>query len=323
MKLEQLVQVVEVANTQSISKAAANLFMTQPGLSFSLKQLENELGTDLFIRNSKGVELTEAGDSFVAQAKKILNQVNALERSCKGNFGETSRTLSIAAGHYRFIGPLTAAFFNHHKNDGTKFVLRTGATQDCIDWVANGVCDVGITHYLVAEEKDFQWLMKQKQLQYHKIYESQITVIIGEGHPLFHTDATEIDAAELAKYPQIAHDHTSAKDYYRSVFLTTAGNNLRVIVTELAALYEMLDYSDGYCYGFASDYVYENFPRQHKARKLKIRKTGKHLSMAMAWIAPANVELEPLASEFVNIAVDACTKSDFWQLHPQLKNTQE
>lgn len=83
MKLEQLVHVVEVANTQSISKAASNLLLSQPGLSSSIKQLEYELGADLFVRNPKGVELTPVGSSFVDKAKKILEQVDSLGKMCK------------------------------------------------------------------------------------------------------------------------------------------------------------------------------------------------------------------------------------------------
>lgn len=318
MKLEQLMLVVEVAKTKSISKAADNLFMTQPGLSFSIKQLENELGTDLFVRTSKGVELTEAGDSFVAQAKKILKQIDSLENIGKDNPQQASRTLSIAAGRYRYIGPLAAALFNRHKNDGSKFVLRTGATQDCIDWVANGICDVGIVHYFLSGEKEFLKLMKKMQLQCHKIYETPLQVMIGEGHPLYHTDVTQIDAAELAKYPMITQDGTSAIDYYRSVFVNST-QNLRVVVTDTAALYEMLDSTNGYCYGFPTECMYRNFPRQHKTRSLSIRQNGKAPTAVMAWISPANMEYMPLATELLELVTDCCTKPNFWELHPDLK----
>ena len=116
----------------------------------------------------------------------------------------------------------------------------------------------------------------------------------------------------------IAHDHTSAIDYYRSVFLNSA-HNLRVIVTDMAALYEMLDCSDSYCYGFATEAMYRNFPRQYKARALDIRRTGKSPAVAMAWIAPANMEFMPLVGEFVDLVVDACTCPDFWEKHPELE----
>lgn len=318
MKLEQLMHVVEVANTRSISKAAYNLLMTQPGLSFSIKQLEDELGTNLFIRNNRGVELTETGNSFVAKAKRILREIDSLEKMCRDDACQVSQTLSVAAGHYRFVGLITGMLLNRHKGDGTGFVQRNGIPNDVINWVANGVCDVGLVHFSSEEEKDFKKLMKQKNLQYHKIYETEINAIIGQGHPLYDTDVTEIEVEELAKYPRVSQDQTSGKDYFRSVFLQAAVGNLRVIATDQAAVYEILERSDCYCNGFASAQLYRNLPRQHKTRELKVKWEDAYHYMTMAWIAPANMEAIPLVKEFIELVTDVCTKDNFWELHPDL-----
>jgi len=319
MKLEQLMHVVEVANTQSISKAASNLLMTQPGLSFSIKQLESELGAELFVRNNKGVELTETGNSFVAKAKRILREIDSLEKMCKDGTTQVTQTLSVAAGHYRFMGLIIAMMLNRHKHDGTGFVLRNAISSDTVNWVADGVCDVGVVSFLSSEESDFKKLMKQKKLQYHKIYDTELKIIIGEGHPLYDTDVTEIDAKELQKYPRVAHDRTPNKDYFRSVFSQETIPNLRVIVTDQAAAYEILERSDGYCMGFASEYMYQNLPRQYKTRELKVKWGNAYYRMTMGWIAPVGMAAVPLVQEFVELVTDVCTKPNFWELHPDLK----
>ena len=320
MKLEQLVYAVEIANTQSISKAAENLLLSQPGLSTSIKQLEYELGAELFIRTGKGVELTETGSNFISSAKKILAQLEDLERQCKPDQSEIYRTLSIASGPYRFIGALTALLLNAHTDDGTRYTLRTGSVNDCIDWVADGVCDIGVVNFYADEEQKFQKLMKRKQLQYQTIYATEAKVIIGAGHPLYHTDATSITAEELQKYPMVIRDQTSAGEYYKAVFLQQSQENLRVILTDQAAVYEMLEFSDGYCLGHASEYMYKNLPRQYRTKELKVIGQQAPRSIAMAWIAPANVEYLPLAKEFLQAVTDVCTKPDFWELHPEFKN---
>lgn len=319
MKLEQLVYAVEIANTQSISKAAENLLLSQPGLSTSIKQLEYELGAELFIRTGKGVELTDLGSNFVSNARKILAQIDDLEKQCKQDPSGVYRTLSIASGPYRFIGALTALLLNAHKDDGTRYTLRTGIVNDCVDWVADGVCDVGVVQFYTDEEKDFQKLMKRKQLQYQTIYATQAKIIIGAGHPLYNTDATTIDAEELKNYPLVSRDQTSAGEYYKSVFLQRPQENLRVIVTDQAAVYEMLEFSDGYCLGHASEYMYQNLPRQHRTRELTVLNNKQPRSIAMAWIAPANMEYLPLVREFTQAVTDICTRPDFWELHPEFK----
>ena len=74
MRLEQLRCLVEVAEHNSISKVAQQMFMTQQAVSLNIKQLEKELDCTLLIRNSKGVTLTEEGKETVAFAKQVLEQ---------------------------------------------------------------------------------------------------------------------------------------------------------------------------------------------------------------------------------------------------------
>ncbi len=324
MKLEQLTYVLEVANTQSISKAASNLLISQPGLSSSIKQLETELGVELFVRNRKGVELTEMGNSFLIYAKRILDHVNSLENLCKGNPSPVFQSLFVASDYFRFSGIVLAMLVNKYKPNGTRFVIRNGVTRDCISWVSEGVCDVGLVYFRAEDEKTFRKRMQRRQLNYKTIYQTPINVIIGAGHPLYHTDITEISLKELEKYTMLAHDQTAAKDYFRSVFLhadlqSAENENLRVLVTDQSALYEMLEFTDCYCLGFTNDIVYKNIPGPHKLRNLKLLDRQSPFIMNVAWIAPASMEHMPLVKEYIQLITDVCTQENFWELHPDMQ----
>lgn len=317
MKLEQLVHVVEVANTQSISKAASNLLLSQPGLSASIKQLEFELGAELFVRSKKGVELTAVGSNFVAYAKKVLEQVAEMEALCKEQSTPIFPTLSVAACHFRFVSAAAAMMQRSHRADGSRFVLRSGVSSDCIDWVADGICDVGLVYYRADEEKEFKKLMQLKQLRYKNIYQTDAQVVIGKGHPLYNTDVTEIDAQELLKYPMVAYDQTTAKDYFRSVFLHAKMDNLRTIITDRGSLNEILEFSDGYFMGLSNDIVYRNIPRPHGTRNLKVVGSSTAVTRNVAWIASSNVEFLPLAQEFTELVTALCICPDFQAKYPQ------
>ena len=80
MYLEQLNYFVEVANTKSMSAAGHNLHVTQQNISKSIKQLESELGTQLFTRTSQGIFLTEIGKSVYIDALEILTQVSIFQK---------------------------------------------------------------------------------------------------------------------------------------------------------------------------------------------------------------------------------------------------
>lgn len=78
MELSQLRYVVAVADLGSISAAARHLYVGQPSLSKSIKELENELGRPLFRRTARGVELTPSGRDFLSHARSIVAQMDAV-----------------------------------------------------------------------------------------------------------------------------------------------------------------------------------------------------------------------------------------------------
>ena len=81
MELQQLRYAIQVARHLNFSKAAAELFVTQPNLSHQILKLETELGVSLFERKTRSVKLTPAGEKFVASAKKILTELEMLSQS--------------------------------------------------------------------------------------------------------------------------------------------------------------------------------------------------------------------------------------------------
>ena len=76
MTERELLYIKTIAETKSISKAAARLFVAQPSLSQALQKIEEGLGTPLFIRHKNGMRLTFAGEKYYKAANEILNIYN-------------------------------------------------------------------------------------------------------------------------------------------------------------------------------------------------------------------------------------------------------
>ena len=83
MQIQQMRYVLAAAEKKSFSAAAKALFLSQPSLSQQILHLEKELGVSLFVRHSKSVSLTEAGEQFVTAARRILNEVDQLAENMK------------------------------------------------------------------------------------------------------------------------------------------------------------------------------------------------------------------------------------------------
>ena len=79
MNITQLKYVLEVAASTSMREASTRLYVTQPALSASIRELEDELGILIFERTNKGISLTEDGREFLSYAKKVVAQYEVLE----------------------------------------------------------------------------------------------------------------------------------------------------------------------------------------------------------------------------------------------------
>ena len=79
MTLQQLKYVVEVAERGSITEAAKALFIAQPSLSAAVRELEEEAGITIFLRNSRGILLTQEGAEFLGYARQVVQQAALIE----------------------------------------------------------------------------------------------------------------------------------------------------------------------------------------------------------------------------------------------------
>lgn len=101
MELRHLRYFIAVAEEQNVTRAAARLHLSQPPLSRQVRDLEEELGVDLFLRAGKSVKLTEAGRFFLTKARGIVCDAETAAQQLREQFGSAARTVRLG-----FIGPI-------------------------------------------------------------------------------------------------------------------------------------------------------------------------------------------------------------------------
>ena len=79
MTLAQLKYAITVAGTSSMNEAAKKLFISQPSLSASIKDLEEEVGVEIFKRTNRGISVTPKGEEFIGYAKQVVEQYDLIE----------------------------------------------------------------------------------------------------------------------------------------------------------------------------------------------------------------------------------------------------
>ena len=136
---------VTVAEELNFTRAAERLHMSQPPLSSQIRQLEEDLGTELFLRGKRHLQLTPAGNLLLPRARAILNLADTTRTELRALHGEVSGTLRIAIveGRAPFIVAGWIAGF-HERYPGVKFRLWNGSSDDVLLQMNKGLSDLAI-----------------------------------------------------------------------------------------------------------------------------------------------------------------------------------
>ena len=113
MRIQQLHYIIKIVETGSMNEAAKQLFITQPSLSNAVRDLEREMGIDIFIRNPKGITLTKDGVEFLSYARQVVEQTNLLEERYKSHT-ETRELFSVSSQHYAFVVNAFVSLLKRH-----------------------------------------------------------------------------------------------------------------------------------------------------------------------------------------------------------------
>lgn len=142
MDIRSLKYFMKVADEKSFLRASEKLFTTQPNVSRTIKQLEEELNVQLFIRHGKGVSLSPAGISLLKRAKII---VELTEKAKADLASETVPQISIAAGETTAIGPLGTALRELRKQYPQAILhIYSGNEEEVCARIDAGTSDLGI-----------------------------------------------------------------------------------------------------------------------------------------------------------------------------------
>lgn len=194
MEIRQLQYFLSVAEEKNITKAAEKLHISQPPLSKQMKELENELKAQLFIRKSHGIELTEAGILFKQYALRIMELVGAandqLHKLSAGLQG-TIHLASVEGYAPKFLSKLIADF--HKLYPLIEFELWNGNSDDVSMRVSRGLSDLGI----IMEPYNSECFKAVK------IYEEPWIAIIPSSYPIAKKTGNTISIKELASYELI------------------------------------------------------------------------------------------------------------------------
>ena len=212
MELRHIRYFLAVAQEKNFTRAAEKLCIAQPPLSRQMKDLEDELGAELFVRKARGLQLTEAGKHFYEYATQIMDlaeksaeEIKNLEKGLQG----TLYVASVEGCAPSLVSKWIAGFHELYPN--VTFSIWNGNSDDVLARVQNGLDDIGI---IVApyNEEGFKGVTVARE---------PWVAMLPPGHPLTETTGDTVSIKQLAPYdlivPSRASRVTEIEEWFKQV----------------------------------------------------------------------------------------------------------
>ncbi|HET5878083.1 TPA: LysR family transcriptional regulator [Streptococcus pneumoniae] len=291
MNIQQLRYVVAIANSGTFREAAEKMYVSQPSLSISVRDLEKELGFKIFRRTSSGTFLTRRGMEFYEKSQELVKGFDIFQNQY-ANPEEEKDEFSVASQHYDFLPPTITAFSERYP-DYKNFRIFESTTVQILDEVAQGHSEIGIIYLNNQNKKGIMQRVEKLGLEVIELIPFHTHIYLREGHPLAQKE--ELVMEDLADLPTVR--FTQEKDeylYYSENFGDTSASSQMFNVTDRATLNGILERTDAYATG-------SGFLDSDSVNGITVIRLKDNLDNRMVYVKREEVELSQAGTLFVEV----------------------
>ncbi len=298
MTFQQLTYAVEVARYASINKAAEHLYTHQSNVSNLIRQLEDELGIQIFFRTQKGVQLTEAGREFLVYAKELVEKKSFLEQLYMvRNQQEAIRfTVSSMRSFFAYAPLIEINRQQDLMSVPLNVRMRKCSLKEVIEDVSSGIADVGVIFAMESRRSRLPQISKIKNIACTPLGESRLHIIVRKNHPILADKNLDC----ISEYPYVIienqenfgllydEESESLTDLFSSVpkhiISTNDSMTCQAIVAETNAFFISTT-----PWKHSTHYQFAGIPLE-----------GKHNRLTFYAVTRKNMDLSPLAQSYLD-----------------------
>ena len=239
MTLQQIKYALAIADIGSMNKAAEQLFISQPSLSSSIKELEKEIGINIFLRTGKGVTPTSEGEDFLIYARQVYQQYDILLQKYSEHKG-LKRKFGVSSQHYSFAVKAFVETVKKYDTLNFEFAMRETRTADVITDVGSLRSEIGILYMDNFNRKVIEKMLADNDVDFIPLINCRAYVYMWKEHPLAKESSVSLE--QLKDYPCLsfeqgehgsgflAEEILSDKDYPRIIRSTDRATQLNLMV---------------------------------------------------------------------------------------------
>ena len=293
MRIQQLEYLEKIVEAGSINEAAKRLFLTQPSLSNAVKELENEMGIQIFQRSSGGISLTAEGREFMTYSKQILDQVNLMNERYK-NGQQRKQSFSVSAQHYAFVVHAFVELIKSVNANEYQFTLRETKTQNIFNDLAQFKSELGILYTNGFNQKIMQRLFKENNLVFTPLFVAKPHIFVSRYNPL--TSKSSVNLSDLEDFPYLSYEQGEVNSFYFSEeILSTLSHKKSIKVSDRATIFNLMVGLNGYT---ISSGIISSKLNDDKIVAIPLNVDD---DITMGWLKHRQVELSPLAERYLTM----------------------
>ncbi len=211
MTLSQLVYVVTVAEKKSMNRASAELFVSQPALSSAIRDLEEEIHTQIFSRSNKGIVVTTEGEEFLSYARQMV-QINQMINERYTEDKSRKKKFSVSMQHYSFAVEAFIELGKKFSMNEFELAVYETKTFEVIENVRNSRSEIGVLYLSDFNRKVLNKIISENGLEFVPLFDCGISVYLSRKHPL--AARAKISFAELEPYPCLSFEQGDKNAFY-------------------------------------------------------------------------------------------------------------
>ncbi len=244
-----------------MNKAARVLYISQPALSQSIRDLERDLGFKVFERSSRGAVPTPEGYVFLTTISEFVKNIEELKEDYSRSTDRTA-VLRVSSNRYTFVNSALISYYEKYLENepGYSLILRENNNLNVFKDVTEHRSDIGIIHVEQSQLEQALKKMENKRVGFTHITYSRQFAFFRKGHPL--SKLKNVNISDLVKYPQVRL-LTGSNDHFDSL----AANNIKygnpgrnILADSRDQIYSIVAKTDAVSYGITNRGVSEFFP---------------------------------------------------------------
>lgn len=293
MTIQQIKYILGVAKYGSLNKAAENLYVSQPSLTSSIRDVEAELGFKIFSRSSKGVTVNEHGENFIRDARIVYEEFNnLLTRYCQNE----KKSFSVAALYYSFARKAFVEIVKKFSEENYDFSFREKVAESVIEDVAGGKSDLGIIYLSDTNRNIILKNLEDNNLMFNHLTECNAFAYIYKNHPLAKKE--ELSLEELSKFQFVTFDTDDLKSFFSEETIERYKLKNPIMVSDRATELNLIKNLNGFTFlsGVAGEDINDDFI----TIPLKTSDDEKSGSFELGYITQKNKQMNRISLVYID-----------------------